>query len=43
MENGTYGVCVDTGQLIEAARLRANPLAIRTVEAQRHYEQSNSR
>ncbi len=38
MEAGTYGICVDTGQLIEAARLRANPLAIRTIEAQRHYE-----
>jgi RNA polymerase-binding transcription factor len=43
MEAGTYGICVDTGQLIEAARLRANPLAIRTIEAQRHYEQLHRR
>ncbi len=43
MEAGTYGICVDTGQLIEAARLRANPLAIRTIEAQRHFEQLNPR
>jgi DnaK suppressor protein len=43
MENGTYGICVDTGQLIEAARLRANPLAIRTVEAQRRFETQNIR
>ncbi|CAN5559172.1 hypothetical protein BH23CHL2_BH23CHL2_24480 [soil metagenome] len=43
MEKGTYGICVDTGQLIEAARLRANPLAIRTIEAQRRYEQTHSR
>jgi len=41
MENGTYGICVDTGQLIEAARLRANPLAIRTIEAQRRYEEQH--
>ncbi|MFW6074799.1 MAG: BON domain-containing protein [Chloroflexota bacterium] len=38
MRDGVYGICVDTGQLIEAARLKANPLAIRTVEAQRRYE-----
>lgn len=43
MEAGTYGICVDTGQLIEAARLRANPLAIRTLEAQRRYEARNAR
>ncbi|MEZ4570127.1 MAG: TraR/DksA C4-type zinc finger protein [Thermomicrobiales bacterium] len=43
MEKGTYGICVDTGQLIEAARLKANPMAIRTVEAQRRYEQQNPR
>ena len=43
MEAGTYGICVDTGRLIEAARLRANPLAIRTIEAQRHFETRNPR
>lgn len=43
MEAGTYGICVGTGQLIEAARLRANPLAIRTIEAQRHFEALNAR
>lgn len=39
MDDGTYGICVDTGMLIEPARLRANPLAIRTVEAQRRWEE----
>lgn len=43
MDEGTYGICVDTGQLIEAARLKANPLAIRTVEAQRRFEQLQER
>ncbi len=38
MDKGTYGICVDTGRLIEAARLKANPLAIRTIEAQRRFE-----
>jgi DnaK suppressor protein len=42
MDNGTYGICVDTGRLIEAARLKANPLAIRTIEAQRRFEQQQS-
>lgn len=40
MHEGRYGICIDTGQLIDAARLKANPLAIRTVEAQRRYEAS---
>lgn len=39
MDEGKYGICVDTGMLIEPARLRANPLAIRTVEAQRRWEE----
>ena len=43
MDTGAYGICVDTGRLIEAARLRANPLAIRTIEAQRRYEQQHPR
>jgi RNA polymerase-binding transcription factor DksA/osmotically-inducible protein OsmY len=43
METGVYGICVDTGQLIEAARLRANPLAIRTIEAQRRFEGQHMR
>lgn len=43
MRDGTYGICIDTGQLIEAARLKANPLAIRTVEAQRRFEEADGR
>lgn len=39
MDNGTYGICADSGMLIEPARLRANPLAIRSVEAQRRWEE----
>lgn len=36
--NGTYGVCVDTGEDIPYDRLAALPYAKRTVEAQEKYE-----
>ena len=38
IKNGTYGYCIDTEEPIEEARLRANPLALRTVEAQEDFE-----
>lgn len=38
IEEGTYGICVDTEEDIEEARLLANPFALRTVEAQEAFE-----
>jgi DnaK suppressor protein len=37
-EEGTYGVCDDTGEEIPRGRLEAVPEAIRTVEAQQRFE-----
>jgi DnaK suppressor protein len=39
VEEGTYGVCDDTGEEIPKGRLEAVPEAIRTVEAQQRFEQ----
>ena len=38
IEDGTYGVCDDTGENIPKGRLEAVPEAIRTVEAQQRFE-----
>jgi DnaK suppressor protein len=38
IEEGTYGICDDTGEPIPRGRLKAVPEAIRTVEAQQRYE-----
>jgi DnaK suppressor protein len=38
IEEGTYGVCEDTGEDIPRGRLEAVPEAIRTVEAQQRFE-----
>jgi DnaK suppressor protein len=38
VEEGTYGVCDDTGENIPRGRLEAVPEAIRTVEAQQRFE-----
>ncbi len=38
VENGTYGICVDCGKEIPAARLEAIPETIRCVEDQARYE-----
>jgi RNA polymerase-binding transcription factor len=38
IEEGTYGVCDDTGEEIPRGRLEAVPEAIRTVEAQQRFE-----
>jgi DnaK suppressor protein len=38
IEEGTYGVCDDTGEEIPGGRLEAVPEAIRTVEAQQRFE-----
>ncbi|HEY6582161.1 MAG TPA: TraR/DksA C4-type zinc finger protein [Rubrobacter sp.] len=38
IEEGTYGVCEDTGEEIPRGRLEAVPEAIRTIEAQQRFE-----
>jgi RNA polymerase-binding transcription factor len=38
IDEGTYGVCDDTGEEIPKGRLEAVPEAIRTVEAQQRFE-----
>lgn len=38
INDGTYGVCIDTEEDIEEARLLANPFALRTIEAQEAFE-----
>ena len=38
MEEGTYGICDDTGEPIPRGRLEAVPEAIYTVEAQQRHE-----
>jgi DnaK suppressor protein len=38
MDEGTYGICDDTGEPIPRGRLEAVPEALRTVEAQQRYE-----
>ena len=38
IEEGTYGICDDTGEEIPKGRLEAVPEAIRTVEAQERLE-----
>jgi DnaK suppressor protein len=38
LEEGTYGVCEDTGEEIPRGRLEAVPEAVRTVEAQQRFE-----
>jgi DnaK suppressor protein len=38
IEDGTHGICDDTGERIPKGRLEAIPEAIRTVEAQERFE-----
>ena len=38
VEEGTYGVCDDTGESIPRGRLEAVPEALRTVDAQQRFE-----
>lgn len=42
LQRGEYGLCEETGETIAVERLRANPLARYTVEAQEHKERSAS-
>jgi DnaK suppressor protein len=43
MEEGTYGICEETGEEIPFARLRAEPTTRYTVEAQEMIEQAQAR
>lgn len=38
IEDGTYGICIDTEEEIEERRLLANPLALRSIVAQENFE-----
>lgn len=42
MEEGTYGVCVDTGEEIPYERLEIVPYTKRTIEAQQKVDQEGS-
>lgn len=39
IEDGSYGICVTCGQLIDPARLRAFPLAVRDIQHQQEFEE----
>jgi DnaK suppressor protein len=43
VEEGSYGICEDTGEEIPRGRLEAVPEAIRTVEAQQRFERVRRR
>jgi DnaK suppressor protein len=43
IEEGTYGICDDTGEEIPRGRIEAVPEAIRTVEAQQRFERERRR
>lgn len=43
LAEGNYGVCMDCGQQIDPERLEANPAAVRCIEDQRRYENSDRR
>ncbi len=38
MDDNSYGVCIDCGEPIAAARLRAQPIAARCIACQERYE-----
>lgn len=39
IEDGSYGICIDTGKPIPFERLAATPYAKRTIDAQREFDQ----
>lgn len=43
IEAGTYGVCINCGELVDPARLRAFPTAKRCLRCQREYEYRRGR
>ena len=40
IKDGNYGICIDSEEEIEESRLLANPLAVRTIEAQEAFERN---
>ncbi len=42
IRDGSYGICIDTGQPIELERLRAYPAAKRTARAQEIHEKTHA-
>lgn len=38
LERGTYGVCIDCGEMIDPARLKALPTTTRCLRCQTHFE-----
>ncbi len=42
IREGTYGICIDTGEPIELERLKAYPTASRTTRAQAIYERTHA-
>lgn len=42
IQNGTYGICVDTGEEISYDRLQSIPYAKRTLEAQERFEKEKN-
>ncbi|MCX7633990.1 MAG: TraR/DksA C4-type zinc finger protein [Turneriella sp.] len=40
IKDKTYGICVDTGEVISKARLKAMPEALRTLAAQEAYDRA---
>lgn len=43
IKNKTYGICVDTGEVISKARLKAVPEALRTLAAQEAYDRAQKK
>ena len=41
INNGTYGICEESGEPIELSRLEVNPLARYTIETQKELEESS--
>jgi len=42
IEKGSYGICITSGQLIAAERLKANPTSLRIIAAQKIQENLNA-
>ena len=42
LKEGTYGTCIDSGEKIEEARLKAIPYAQRCLKAQEEYEEKKA-
>jgi len=43
IKDKTYGICIDTGEVISKARLKAVPEALRTLAAQEAYDRAQKK